>query len=123
MSKFSITDRVKSFKYAFNGIWLLIKNEHNAQIHLFAIIVTTALSFYLKISANEWITVIFCFGIVLMAEGFNSAIEALANKVSPEIHPQIKTTKDIAAGAVLISAIMALIIACIIFVPKIILLF
>lgn len=123
MPKFSIKSRIKSFGFAINGIALLIKNEHNAWIHLLAILLVSALGFLLQINSFEWITLVFCFGIVLMAEGFNSAIEALANKVSPEKDPQIKITKDIAAGAVLITAIMAAIIGSIIFIPKIILLF
>ena len=119
MSKFSIKARVKSFGFAFNGIFILIKNEHNFWIHLMAIVVTTIAGFFFNLAAWEWIAIVLCFGIVLMAEGFNSSIETLANKVTTEKHSLIKQTKDIAAGAVLIASIMALIIACIIFIPKI----
>lgn len=123
MSKFSIKERIKSFSFAFNGIFLLVKNEHNFWIHLLAIVITTAAGFFFNLNAGEWVTIVICFGVVLMAEGFNSSIEALANKVSPEKDPLIKQTKDIAAGAVLIVSIMALIVACIIFIPKITALF
>lgn len=119
MAKFSIKERLKSFTFAFNGIRLLVKNEHNFRIHLFATVITTTAGYIFKLNSWEWVSIVFCFGIVLMAEGFNSAIEALANKVSPEKDPLIKQTKDIAAGAVLMVSIMALIIACIIFIPKI----
>lgn len=109
-----------SFKYAFEGIFKLIQTQHNAWIHLLAIIITTALGFYYSIASIEWAVLVICFALVLSAEGFNSAIEALANKVEPAIDPQIKITKDLAAGAVLITAIASLIIGCIIFIPKII---
>lgn len=119
MAKFSIKERIKSFGFAFNGILLLIKSEHNFWIHLLAVAITTLAGFFFNLNGNEWISLVFCFGIVLMAEAFNTSIEALADKVSPEIHPLIKKTKDIASGAVLIVSIMAVIIACIIFIPKI----
>lgn len=120
MAKFSIKERIKSFGFAFNGILLLIKSEHNFWIHLLAVIITTVAGFFFNLSGNEWTSLVLCFGIVLMAEAFNTSIEALADKVSPEIHPLIKKTKDIASGAVLIVSIMAVIIACIVFIPKII---
>jgi diacylglycerol kinase (ATP) len=119
MGKFSIKDRLKSFTFAFNGIAILVKSEHNFWIHLSAIVVTTIAGFFFNLNSWEWVSIIFCVGIVLMAEGFNSSIEALANKVSPEKNALIKQTKDIAAGAVLMASIMAVIIACIIFIPKI----
>ncbi len=117
-SKFSIKDRFKSFTYAFRGIGLLIKHQHNAWVHLLAILVTIFLGYFLAISSNEWIILIICYGIVLSAETFNSSIEELANKVELKNDPQIKNTKDLAAGAVLITAIMSAIIGAIIFIPK-----
>ena len=74
----------------------------------------------LKISTTEWIAVTGCIGLVLMAEGFNSSIEALCDKVSPEMDPLIGHSKDLAAGAVLIAAIAAAVIGMIIFLPKLI---
>ena len=71
----------------------------------------------------EWIAVILCIGAVLAAEGVNSAIEALCDKVSPEYDEAIKHTKDLAAGAVLILAVMSIIVGLLIFVPKILSLF
>ncbi len=117
MPKFSIKDRIKSFGYAFNGIVTLLKNEHNAWIHVFAVLLTTSAGFYFKITSIEWIILILCFGLVLAAEAFNSSIEALANKVEPNKDPLIKNTKDLAAGAVLILSIASLIIGLIIFIP------
>jgi diacylglycerol kinase (ATP) len=109
--------RIKSFGYAFKGIASLLKKEHNAWIHCLAIVVVTSLGFYFHITSTEWCIVLLCFGMVLAAEGFNTAIERLVDLVSPERHPVAGDVKDVAAGAVLICAIAAAIIGCIIFLP------
>lgn len=109
--------RIKSFGYAFKGIASLLKKEHNAWIHCLAIVVVTSLGFYFQITSTEWCIVLLCFGMVLAAEGFNTAIERLVDLVSPERHPVAGDVKDVAAGAVLICAIAAAIIGCIIFLP------
>ena len=109
--------RIKSFGYAFKGIASLLKKEHNAWIHCLAICVVTFAGFYFGITLTEWCIVVICFGVVLAAEGFNTAIERLVDLVSPEFHPVAGDVKDVAAGAVLICAIAAAIIGCIIFVP------
>ena len=109
--------RIKSFGYAFKGIASLLKKEHNAWIHCLAICVVTFAGFYFGITQTEWCIVVICFGVVLAAEGFNTAIERLVDLVSPEFHPVAGDVKDVAAGAVLICAIAAAIIGCIIFVP------
>lgn len=109
--------RIKSFGYAFKGIASLLKKEHNAWIHCLAIVVVTSLGFHFHITPTEWCIVLLCFGMVLAAEGFNTAIERLVDLVSPERHPVAGDVKDVAAGAVLICAIAAAIIGCIIFLP------
>ena len=109
--------RIKSFGYAFKGIAKLIHKEHNAWIHCTAIVVVTLGGIYFNITPTEWCIVILCFGIVLAAEGFNTAIEKLVDLVSPDYHPIAGDVKDIAAGAVLICAIAAAIIGIIIFSP------
>ena len=118
MKKFNLKDRIKSFGYAFRGIKLLLK-EHNSWIHIISAVIVCFLGFYYKIKTTEWLAIIISIGIVLMAETFNTSIEELADKVNPEKDIKIKNTKDLAAGAVLISAIMAIVIGSIIFVPKI----
>lgn len=120
MPKFNLKDRIKSFGYAFNGIYLLFKGEPNAWIHLLAIIVVTTLGVIYQLTTIEWIIITSCFGAVLGAEAFNSAIEALADKVEPNKDPLIKKTKDLAAGAVLLISIASAIIGILIFLPKII---
>ena len=102
-SGFTFRKRLASFRYAFNGIRLLIQKEHNAWIHCFAAICVVIAGFFFGLSQTEWI---------------NSSIESLADLVSPEYNEIIKKTKDLAAGAVLIMAIAAAIVGSIIFFPK-----
>ena len=109
--------RINSFGYAFKGIASLLKREHNAWIHCIAIIVVTLAGLHFGITRTEWCIVCLCFGMVLAAEGFNTAIERLVNLVSPDFHPVAGDIKDVAAGAVLICAIAAAIIGMIIFIP------
>ena len=116
--KFSITDRIKSFKYAFNGLKLFFVNDHNGRVHLFVAIIAIGLSFYLKISNSEWIAVLTVIAAVFVAEIINSSIEKLADVVSQEIHPKIKIVKDLAAAAVLVAAFLALAVGGIVFLPK-----
>jgi diacylglycerol kinase (ATP) len=117
---FSIADRLKSFKYAFAGLKTLFIEEHNARIHLVSAVIAIALGFVFKISLNEWISLIVVMGLVFICELINTSLEAMADFSSPEKHPQIKKVKDLAAASVLISAIVALLVAIIIFCPKII---
>lgn len=114
-----IKKRLKSFDYAAQGVLILFKTQGNALIHLVASILVIALGFIFHIEKVEWIIVVFCIVIVLAAEAFNSALEFLADHVTKERHPAIKKVKDLAAGAVLITAIGAAIIGILIFYPYI----
>ncbi len=117
---FSISQRLKSFKYALAGLRTLFTEEHNARIHLLGAVVTIVLGFVLKISLIEWITLIIVMSLVFICELFNTSLEAFADLVSPGKNLQIKKVKDLAAAAVLISAFSAVITGIIIFSPKII---
>ncbi len=115
---FTIRKRLRSFKYAANGIYLLISREHNAWIHCFAAICVTIAGIMVRLSAAEWIAIILSIGMVLAAEAVNSSIERLADFVTEEQRDAIKQTKDLAAGSVLILAIAAAAVGLIIFIPK-----
>ncbi len=119
MGKFSIKERIKSFGYAFQGLFYAIRTQHNLWIQVFASIVVIALGLIYNISLAEWLFIIFAIGFVIVAELFNTAIETLADIVSPEINKKAKITKDVAAAAVLISSITALLIGLLIFIPRI----
>jgi diacylglycerol kinase len=118
-NKFSLRKRIRSFGYAFNGLWILIKEEHNARIHLLATIIAIAAGFYFRISGLEWIGIAFAIALVFVAEIINSALENTADLITKDKNPSIKKIKDLSAAAVLFSAITALIIAAIVFIPKI----
>tara|TARA_B100000795_G_C22806541_1_gene445287 strand:+ start:12677 stop:13054 length:378 start_codon:yes stop_codon:yes gene_type:complete len=117
---FSIKKRIKSFSYALRGLKVLFKEEHNAKIHACSVIVVIIASLLFQISSIEWLFVIASIGAVISMEAFNSAIENIADFVSPDQHELIKKIKDLAAGAVLSSALAALAIGSLIFLPKII---
>ncbi|WP_294142770.1 diacylglycerol kinase family protein [uncultured Sanguibacteroides sp.] len=121
--KFSIKARIRSFRYAFQGIRTLIIHEHNARIHLLATLCVVTAGFLLDISNNEWIAVVFAIGLVFSAEAFNSAIEYLADLVSPDYNELIRKSKDVAAGGVLFTAIAAAIVGLLVFIPRLITLF
>lgn len=113
-----LTHRIQSFKYAFQGFAPVFAKEKNIYIHSIAAIIVIIAGFIFHISTIEWIAIIISIGVVFICEFFNSAIEKLADFVSIEKHDSIKKIKDISAAAVLISAIMALCIGIIIFLPK-----
>ena len=116
---FSITQRLKSFKYAFEGLKTLLKQEHNARIHLAATFVAIGTGVFFKISYSEWSLIVFAIVLVFVAEIINTAIENISDFISPQKNEKIKIIKDLAAAAVLVAAIGAVIIALLIFIPKI----
>ena len=116
---FSPGERLKSFRHAFRGIAQLVKREPNFRIHLVVTILVIAAGILLHISAAECLIITIAIGIVLVAEGLNSAVEQLCDIVSPGEDQHIKNIKDILAAAVLISAVIAVIIGLIIFLPDI----
>jgi diacylglycerol kinase (ATP) len=116
---FSISDRIKSFGYALQGFKSFFKTQHNAWIHLAATIVVIVAGFLFKVSSMEWIALSFAIALVFISELFNTAIEFLCDRVSPEFDPRIKLVKDISAAAVLIAALIAVGVGAIVFVPKV----
>ena len=119
-NKFSIKNRAKSFKYAFNGIRLLFLEEHNSRIHAVAAICAIIAGIILKILIFEWIALSFAIGFVFVVETINSSIENTADLISLEKSNKIKKIKDLSAAAVLISSLTALVIGGLIFIPKIV---
>ena len=116
--KFSLRKRLKSFVFAFAGLKILQKEEHNFRIHLVAAILVIAAGFIFKISSYDWIAIILAIGFVFVVEIFNTTIENITDFISPDEHPSIKRIKDMAAAAVLISAIVAVIIGLMVFLPE-----
>jgi len=114
-----IKERLQSFKYALKGVRLLFQSETNAKIHLAFTILVIAGGLFFSVSLTEWCLLVLAIVMVLCAEGMNTAVEYLTDLVSPDFHELAGKTKDVAAGAVLITAIGAAIVGCVIFLPKI----
>lgn len=117
---FSIKKRLLSFTHAFRGFIWLFRFEHNARIHLFALILVILAGFFFQITKEEWILICLVSAFVFSAEAINSSIEFLADEVTLEKKDKIGKAKDLAASAVLLAAISAIIIGFIIFIPKIV---
>lgn len=111
--------RLQSFGYAFKGVAILLRTQPNARIHLLAALMAVVLAYLLECSNTEWAILLLTIGSVFTAEAFNTALEFLTDLVSPEYHELAGKTKDMAAAAVLFSAIIALGVAIFIFLPKI----
>ena len=116
--KFSLFERLRSFRYAFNGIIDLIRYEHNFRIHLFVLLTVILAGVIFRISLTEWMAILFVSALVLISESFNSSLEHLSDAVSPGTNEKIRRAKDVAAAAVLISVIAAILTGLIIFIPK-----
>jgi diacylglycerol kinase len=107
----------KSIGIAFDGIIDLIKSENNAKIHLISTIVVIIVGFKLQFLAIEWLWISLAIAGVWVAELINTSIEKLTDLISPEINPIAKKVKDYAAGAVLVMAIWAIFVFCLISFP------
>lgn len=114
---------LRSFGFAFNGIKLAVRTQLNFRIHLIATLLVTGAGFYFRLSAGEWKWIALCITLVLTSELVNTALEVLTDLVSPGHNPKAGMVKDIAAAAVLITAFFSVVIALIIFLPKIAALF
>ncbi len=121
--KFSIRKRIASANHAMRGIGIVFKTAHNMRAYPFFVLLVMYLGFALHISMSEWISLVIVMGLVFVVEAINSALEVDIDLTSPEYHPYARDTKDIAAGAVLLSIFVAIIVGSIIFIPKIIFLF
>ena len=119
MEKKPVKIRLKSFAHAWNGIRILFGEETNARIHVVIGAVVLLMGLLFNIDRFEWLAILGTIGLVLITEAVNTAIERLSNHVTPERHPQIKVVKDLAAGAVLISAVIAVLVGIIVFGEKI----
>ena len=108
----------KSFTYAFDGLKYAFKYEHNILVHTLATILVVINGIFFKISITEWLALILIIGLVIATELINTSIEATIDLITKEVHPLAKIAKDTAAAAVLVFGLTAIVIGCIIFVPK-----
>lgn len=110
---------IKSFKNAINGIVYVFRTQRNFKIQLFCFVIVLAAALYFKLTLTETAIVVFAGGLVLVSEIMNTSIEKMVDLIKPEYHPTARKAKDVAAGIVLCSAIVAVVLGIIIFLPKI----
>lgn len=108
---------IKSFRFAFEGIFSAVQTETNWKIGIVEAILTFAAGLYFKIAKTDWLIIIIMVGIVLSAELFNSAIETIVDSFTHDTHPGAKLAKDFAAGAVVMTIIAAAVVGLIVFLP------
>lgn len=111
---------LRSLRFALNGCWLFFRHERNGQIQGIMALVVTTTGLVFGISRTEWMVILLCNGLVISLEMVNSAIERICNMYTTDFHPAIKIIKDMAAAAVLWSALVSLVVGLIIFIPYII---
>lgn len=109
---------IKSFKYAFYGLYKIFCAEQNVRIQAVIGLVVILLGWYFKINRFEWIMLVFTISLVILMEIINSAIERTADILKPRIHTYAREIKDIMAAAVVIASIVAVIVGLLIFLPK-----
>ena len=112
--------RLASFKFAFQGLLHMLKNEPNFRIHLIGAVTAIFLGVVLHIGRAHWLIIILCIGFVLVAEIMNTAIEELVDIISPMMHEKAGRIKDLAAGGVLVAAFTALVAGMLVFIPYIV---
>jgi diacylglycerol kinase len=99
--------RLASFRHAFAGWWYVLRSQRNAWIHAVASVAVFAVGFWLGLGRLDWTSLLLTVALVWVAEFVNTAVEAVVDLLSPDIHPLAKASKDVAAAAVLIAALAA----------------
>lgn len=117
--RFSLVARLRSSDHALRGLGVFIKTTHHLWVEIAFIILGIYLGFILHLSNIEWVLVTFAFGLVVIAEAFNTAIEIDIDLTSPNYHPYARDTKDVAAGAVSLAIVIAGIMGALIYLPKV----
>ena len=116
-SEFSISARMRSFLYAGRGIRTMLFSQHNAWVHAVATVLVIAAGLAAGLNRLEWFVLVLAIVAVWTAESINTAFEFLCDVASPDFHPLVEKAKDVAAGAVLITAIGATAIGMLVFLP------
>jgi undecaprenol kinase/diacylglycerol kinase (ATP) len=106
-----------SFGYALSGLWYAVRTQPNMRIHLSVTVAVLLLGLYVKLNWVQWAVLILTIGAVLIAEMFNTVAEAALDATTPYYHPLIKIAKDVAAGAVLLTALLSILVGLLILGP------
>ena len=118
-----LLNRLRSFRFAFRGAWLLIRHEPSVQVQFAIAVIVTIAGLLFDITRTEWLFQWLAIGLVMGVEGVNTAVEKIADFIHPDYHVKIGLIKDVSAGAVTFAAIAAAIMGFIIYVPYFIALF
>jgi diacylglycerol kinase len=108
----------RSFSFAGQGVWHVIRTQRNMRVHLVAAVAAVAAGLALRIDATDWACILAVIGLVLTAETLNTVVEAVVDLCTDEFHPLAKAAKDMAAGAVLISSAAAVGVGVAVFLPR-----
>jgi diacylglycerol kinase len=109
--------RRDSFRHAYSGWWYMLRTQRNAWIHAVISLAVFALGLWLGLDRVAWAIVVLTVGLVWMAEFVNTALEAVVDLASPDLHPLAKVGKDVAAAAVLVGACTAVLVGLLILGP------
>jgi diacylglycerol kinase (ATP) len=112
-----LRSRARSFKYAFTGLWYVIHTQRNAWIHALVSIAVILVGLWLQLAPHDWAVIILAIAMVWTAEFLNTALEAVVDMASPQVHPLARVGKDVGAAAVLIAAILSVFIGLLILGP------
>ena len=116
-SQLKARSRLESFRYAFAGLWYVLRTQRNAWIHAIATVGVIFLGLWLQIGLRDWALLILAIFIVWLAEIINTALEAITDLASPEVHPLARVGKDVGAGAVLLASITAFVLGLLVLLP------
>jgi diacylglycerol kinase len=108
----------RSFSFAGQGVWHVIRTQRNMRVHLMAALAAIAVGLALRVGAADWACILAAIGLVLTAETLNTVVEAVVDLCTDEFHPLAKAAKDMAAGAVLISSAAAVGVGIAVFLPR-----
>ncbi len=109
--------RLQAFRYAFAGLWHVLRTQRNAWIHAIIALAVIALGIWLNLERHDWALIAIAICIVWLAEILNTALEVVTDLASPEVHPLARVGKDVGAGAVLLASINAVVIGLLILLP------
>lgn len=112
-----LRSRARSFIYAFRGLWYVIRTQRNAWIHALVSIAVILVGLWLQLVPHDWAVIILAIAMVWTAEFLNTALEAVVDMASPQVHPLARVGKDVGAAAVLIAAILSVFIGLLILGP------
>ncbi len=106
---------LEGFRYALEGIIAVVRTQRHMRFHFFSVVLVLLMGFLFRLDKREMLVLLFTISLVLIAEMFNSAVEATVDLVTEEYHPKAKFAKDIAAGAVLVATLNAVVVAWVLF--------